>query len=238
MPFRTLKLADDASPAERVAPLKNVPAGQLLIHEIYASVQGESTFQGRPCAFIRTSGCHLRCSYCDTAHAFYDGALKTIPDILAAVKAFGLPLVEVTGGEPLLQPETPALLTALCDAGLTVLLETSGGVSTKDVDARVHTILDVKTPSSGEDARNVWKNLERLRAHDEVKFVVGDEEDYRWSVEVLNNHAIHQRCVVLFSPVTPGMPAAELAERVWKDRLPVRFQVQLHKVLWGEKKGV
>ncbi|MEW5853067.1 MAG: radical SAM protein [Myxococcota bacterium] len=223
---------------QRMAPLASVPKDQLLIHEVYASVQGESTFQGEPCVFVRTTACHLRCSYCDTEHAFYEGTVRTVDDVLQDVLARGLPLVEVTGGEPLLQPAVHALMRRLCDAGKTVLLETSGGVSTRDVDERVHIILDVKTPSSGEAERNVWANLERLRPHDEVKFVIGSREDFRWSVEKLREHDIARRCTVLFSPVTPGMEPRELAELVVAERLPVRFQVQLHKVLWGDKRGV
>lgn len=224
--------------ADRVAPLKDVPAGMVKVHEVYASVQGESTFQGRPCVFVRTTACHLRCTYCDTAHAFYDGTVMDPVDVLARVRSHGLPLVEFTGGEPLLQPAVAAMMRTLCDEGFTVLLETSGGVSTKDVDPRVHVILDVKTPSSGESERNTWSNLARLRPHDEVKFVIGSEEDYAYSRRVVDEHALAGKCTLLFSAVTPGMSAATLAEWVVRDRLPVRFQVQLHKVLWGDKRGV
>jgi 7-carboxy-7-deazaguanine synthase len=233
-----LTLVEPAPPAARVAPLKDVPAGHLRVHEIYASVQGESTFQGRPCVFVRTTGCHLRCTYCDTHHAFYDGSVMSLEDVQQKVAAWNLPLVELTGGEPLLQPGSLTLMQRLCDAGFTVLLETSGGVSTASVDPRVHIILDVKTPSSGEVERNVWKNLSLLRPHDEVKFVMGSEEDYRFAVSTLREHALEKRCTVLFSPVTPGMPPDTLAEWCVRDRLPVRFQVQLHKVLWGNRTGV
>lgn len=223
---------------ERLAPLAVVPRDVLLIHEVYASVQGESTFQGEPCVFVRTTACHLRCTYCDTEHAFYEGRQRTVDDVLADVLARELPLVEVTGGEPLLQPAVHALMARLCDAGKTVLLETSGGVTTRDVDPRVHIILDVKTPSSGESGRNVWSNLARLRPHDEVKFVIGSRADLEWAVSRLREHDLARKCTVLFSPVTPGMEPRELAALVVEQKLPVRFQVQLHKVLWGNQRGV
>lgn len=224
--------------AQRVLPLKGLQPGQLLVHEIYASIQGESTFQGRPCVFVRTTACHLRCSYCDTAHAFDHGTVMTLEDVLVAVRSHGLPLVEVTGGEPLLQATVPTLLTTLCDEGFTLLLETSGGVSTSAVDSRVYVILDVKTPGSGEEPRNVWANLDRLRPHDEVKFVITSQEDYQYSREVIQRHGLDKKCTLLMSPVTPGMDPATLAQWVVRDRLPVRFQVQLHKVLWGNRTGV
>ncbi|MBI5497201.1 MAG: radical SAM protein [Deltaproteobacteria bacterium] len=233
-----LVTVDNAPPARRVEPLRDVPAGHLRVHEVYASVQGESTFQGRPCAFLRTTGCHLRCHYCDTAHAFYDGTVMSVDAVVERMRAFGLPLAEVTGGEPLLQPAVHGVMRALCDAGLTVLLETSGGVATDRVDPRVRIILDVKTPSSGEAVRNVWGNLARLRPHDEVKFVIGSAEDYAFTRRVLDEHRLAARCTVLLSPVTPGMDPPELAAWIIRDRLPVRFQVQLHKVLWGDRRGV
>lgn len=222
----------------RIAPLRDVPNGWIKVHEVYASVQGESTFQGRPCVFVRTTACHLRCTYCDTRHAFYEGTVMDPVDVLVRVRSHGIPLVEFTGGEPLLQPVLPAMMRTLCDEGFTVLLETSGGVSTRDVDPRVHVILDVKTPSSGESERNTWSNIARLRAHDEVKFVIGSEQDYAYSRRIIEDHALAGRCVILFSPVTPGMDARTLAEWVVRDRLPVRFQVQLHKVLWGDRMGI
>jgi 7-carboxy-7-deazaguanine synthase len=157
---------------------------------------------------------------------------------VARIRGFGLPLVEFTGGEPLLQPAVLPLMASLCDLGMTVLLETSGGVGTQDVDPRVRVILDEKTPSSGEAERNTWSNLARLRPHDEVKFVIGSAEDYAFSLAVIEEHALADKCALLFSPVTPGMPAETLAQWVVRDRLPVRFQVQLHKVLWGDRRGV
>ena len=227
------------TPAERLIPLKALrQKNNLLVHEVYASVQGESTWAGVPCVFIRTTGCHLRCVYCDTEHAFYAGTERTIDDVLAEVAALGIPLVEVTGGEPLLQRAVLPLLTRLCDAGHTVLLETSGGVTTEGVDARVRIILDVKTPGSGESDRNVWANLARLRPHDEVKLVITSEADYDYAREVVATRGIPAGATVLFSPGFPAMKPATLAEWIVRDRLPVRFQLQMHKVLWGERAGV
>lgn len=226
------------SAEERVRELKGLPRGHLLVHEVYASLQGEGTHVGLPCVFVRTTGCHLRCRYCDTAHAFHEGKERTVDDVVREVKGFGLPLVLVTGGEPLLQPATLDLLTRLCDDGLEVLLETSGGVSTKSVDPRVRVILDVKTPGSGELERNVWANLERLRPHDEVKLVLCGEQDYAFAKELVLDEKLHERCAVLLSPEAEAMDKRWLAERIVEDRLPVRMQLQLHKVIWGEKRGV
>lgn len=228
------------APADRLVALKRKrDDANLLVHEVYASVQGESTWAGVPCVFVRLTGCHLRCGYCDTEHAFHEGVERTVDDVVAAVRAFGLPLVELTGGEPLLQRAAHDLLRALCDAGLTVLLETSGGVSVADVDPRVRVILDVKTPGSGEAARNVWANLPLLvPGKDEVKLVIVDDADYAWAKDVVATRPIPRGVTVLFSPAAPTMDPTRLAERVVADRLPVRFQVQLHKVLWGEQRGV
>jgi 7-carboxy-7-deazaguanine synthase len=226
------------SAEERVRELKGLPKDRLLVHEVYASLQGEGTHVGLPCVFVRTTGCHLRCRYCDTPHAFHEGSERTVDDVVTQVKGFGLPLALVTGGEPLLQPATFALLARLCDEGLEVLLETSGGVSTKQVDPRVRVILDVKTPGSGELERNVWANLERLRPHDEVKLVLCSDEDYAFARQLVLEKKLHERCAVLFSPEAEGMDKAKLAEQIVRDRLPVRMQLQLHKVIWGEKRGV
>jgi 7-carboxy-7-deazaguanine synthase len=233
----SLAVLQESSP-ERVKELKGLDAGVLLIHEVYASLQGEGTHVGLPCAFVRTTGCHLRCRYCDTAHAFHEGARRDVDEVVAEVLAFGLPLVLVTGGEPLLQRAAPALLRGLCAAGLVVLLETSGAVSTEAVDPRVRIILDIKTPGSGEVERNLWANLERLRPHDEVKLVVCDEGDYAFAKDLLKDRSLSERCAVLLSPEAEGMDPAWLAARIVEDRLPVRMQVQLHKVLWGTKRGV
>lgn len=225
---------------QRLAVLKRKrdPAA-LLVNEVFASIQGESTFAGVPCTFVRTTGCHLRCAYCDTAHAFHEGTERTVGSVLDEVAALGLPLVEVTGGEPLLQPSVHELLRAACDAGRTVLLETSGTVSTAGVDPRVHVILDVKTPGSGEAPRNVDENLARLRpGRDEVKLVVCDQADYAFARALVDARRVPAGVPVLLSPAQPSMPAATLAEWMVRDRVDARFQLQLHKVLWGERRGV
>ena len=235
----TLPLAVLNEPAtERVRELKGLAPGTLLVHEVYASVQGEGTQTGRPCAFVRLTGCHMRCRYCDTEHAFHGGAERRVAEVAAEVVGLGLPLVLLTGGEPLLQRAAPDLLAAFADAGLTVLLETSGGVSTRAVDARVRIILDVKTPGSGESDRNLEENLERLREHDEVKYVLTSEDDYRWARDHAAQHGLAARCEVLFSAAAGALDPRWIAERVVAERLPVRVQVQLHKLLWGDRQGV
>jgi 7-carboxy-7-deazaguanine synthase len=228
------------TPEERLVPLKKkAREDTLLVHEIYASVQGESTWAGVPCVFVRTTGCHLRCSYCDTEHAFHAGTERELDDVIAEVARHAIPLVELTGGEPLLQRSALRLVTRLLDGGHTVLIETSGAVSTEGVDARARVILDVKTPGSGEHARNVWKNLARLKpGHDELKLVITSDDDYAWAKQVLADHPVPAGVAVLFSPAAPLMEPARLAERIVADRLPVRFQLQLHKVLWGNRQGV
>jgi 7-carboxy-7-deazaguanine synthase len=211
---------------------------KILVHEIFSSIQGESTFNGVPCIFVRTTVCHLRCNYCDTAHAFHDGKEMSVDEIVADVVARQIPLVEITGGEPLLQPRTLDLMTRLCDLGLTVLLETSGAVSIKNVDRRVHVILDVKTPGSGEAQRNVDSNLDILWPNCEVKFVICDEADYEFAKAKVAQHELNDKCTVLFSPEAESMNATQLAEWIIRDKLTCRFQIQLHKVLWGDKTGV
>lgn len=226
-------------PASRIAPLKRLSSREsLLVHEVYASIQGEGTRTGLPCVFVRTTACHLRCRYCDTAHAFHEGKERSVFDVAEEVLDYEIPLVLLTGGEPLLQPAVHPLMERLLDAGREVLLETSGGVSTERVDPRVVVILDVKTPGSGEVKRNVWENLERLRPHDEVKFVLTGKDDYAWAKALLERERLFERCAVLFSPEAEGLDPAALAEWIVKDRLPVRMQVQLHKVLWGNRRGV
>lgn len=288
-------------------------AETLVVNEIYLSLQGESTFAGLPCVFVRLSACHLRCSYCDTAYAFAEGTRRPLGEVLAAVRRLAepfsrrdpaggpptgrdeqpqragirspkpesrkaapaipdpkspippprtcrsprLPLVELTGGEPLLQPAALPLMTALCDEGCTVLLETSGALDIAPVDPRVHRIMDLKCPSSGEAARNRWENLRHLTAGDEVKFVIGTVEDYDWARRVLAEHDLARVCPVLFSSVTPLSPAQlhpalkpvppgqtplsrqALAERIVADALPVRLQLQMHKFIWpADQRGV
>ena len=209
----------------------------LRITEIFLSLQGESSTVGLPTVFVRLTGCPLRCAYCDTTYAFKGGENRNIDDIVDEVLSFGVQHVTVTGGEPLAQKRCINLLRVLCDKGLSVSLETSGAIDVSDVDPRVMKVMDLKTPSSGELTRNLMSNLEYLNAQDEVKFVIGDEADYDWSVEQLKTHAIDERCKVLFSPVQGQFSPTELADRIVADRLPVRFQFQLHKLLWGDKPG-
>lgn len=236
----------------------------LVINEIYLSLQGESTFAGLPCVFIRLTACDLRCSYCDTAYAFTEGKRMAMPEILTRVRELAapfknppLPLVELTGGEPLLQKNSRLLMGQLCDAGFTVLLETSGAHDISTVDPRVHRIMDLKCPSSGETQRNRFENLAHLKASDEIKFVIGTREDYEWAKEQIGKHDLPAICPLLFSWVHPLAPEQqnpalkhvpagqtpisrkELAEQIIADALPVRFQAQLHKIIWPpEQRGV
>ena len=206
---------------------------KLTINEIYFSVQGESTWAGRTCVFVRLTFCDLRCSYCDTEYAFYEGKKQTLGEIVDAVTAYDCPLVEVTGGEPLLQKNVLPLMTLLADAGRTVLLETSGAHDISAVDSRVHRIMDLKTPGSGEVERNLFSNIEHLTARDEVKFVIGSREDYDWSRTQVREHRLALRCqAVLFSPIFGRIDPREIVEWVLADNLPVRFQLQMHKFIW------
>ena len=221
-----------ASASHRLRPLEGKPAGSLVVHEIYRSVQGESTFAGLPCVFIRLTACHLRCGYCDTPHAFHEGQTLALDEVIARALEYGDELVEITGGEPLLQAEVYPLMSRLADAGRTVLLETSGAVAIDQVDPRVRVILDLKTPGSGEVAANVWSNLAILKATDEVKFVICDRRDFEWSVEQVRSHGLASRCPILFSPAFGQVNPTDLAAWVLESRLPVRLQIQLHKILW------
>ncbi|MDR2876174.1 MAG: 7-carboxy-7-deazaguanine synthase QueE [Methylobacillus sp.] len=209
----------------------------MKIYEIFHSLQGESTRVGLPTVFVRLSGCPLRCVYCDTAYAFQGGKNMRVEQVLERVAAFGTPYVTVTGGEPLAQKECLALLEKLCDAGYSVSLETGGALDTSRVDARVSVILDLKTPGSGEAEKNLWSNLAHLKPADEVKFVLCDRADYDWAKQTLAERGIADKCTVLFSPVYSRLDPADLADWVLQDRLPVRVQVQLHKILWGETPG-
>jgi 7-carboxy-7-deazaguanine synthase len=211
---------------------------KLKIHEIFYSLQGESSRVGLPTVFVRLTGCPMRCVYCDTAYAFSGGSNMEISDILTKVAQHGTKYVTVTGGEPLAQKGCFVLLTALCDAGYSVSLETGGAIDITPVDARVSVILDVKTPESGEVENNVWSNLTHLKPTDEVKFVLCSRADYDWAKEILIAHQITNKCPVLFSPVYSQVSPTDLAQWVLADKLPVRMQVQLHKILWGEKPGV
>ncbi len=210
----------------------------LRITEVFYSLQGETSLAGLPTVFIRLTGCPMRCHYCDTAYAFQGGTQVSIDALIVQVASWEPRYVTVTGGEPLAQPQCLQLLTQLCDAGYTVSLETGGAVSTEGVDARVITVLDIKTPASGECERNHWENLERLRAHDQLKFVLCDEADYQWARDYLREHDLASRVSdVLFSPVHGELSPRWLAESVLADRLPVRVQLQQHKLIWGDEPG-
>ena len=214
--------------------MPNAPT--LKINEIYESIQGESTWAGWRCVFVRTTACDLRCTYCDTEYAFYEGKKRTLDDVLAEVLAFDCPLIEITGGEPLLQKNVLLLMTALCDAGRTVLIETSGAHDISCIDPRVHRIMDLKTPGSGECARNLWSNIPHLAPRDEVKCVIGSREDYEWSREQVRTHDLATRCAtVLFSPIFDRIEPREIVEWILADKLPVRFQLQMHKFIWDPK---
>jgi 7-carboxy-7-deazaguanine synthase len=204
----------------------------MRVTEIFHSIQGESTFAGQPCVFVRLTGCPLRCTWCDTEYAFHGGSGQSIEQILAKVESYGCRLVEVTGGEPLAQPESLTLITRLCERGFDVLIETSGAIDTAAVDARAHVILDVKCPGSGMSDRMHWPNLDRVTGKDEVKFVLTDRSDYDWACHVLAQYELASRCPVLMSPVFGSLDVRQLAEWILADRLPVRLQLQLHKLIW------
>ena len=210
---------------------------RLRLTEIFLSLQGESRTVGRPTVFVRLTGCPLRCGYCDTTYAFKGGEWWEPASILQTVRDYGVPYVTVTGGEPLAQAGCIDLLESLCDAGLKVSLETSGAVDIGGVDPRVSRVMDIKTPGSGESAKNLPANIDHLRADDQVKFVICNEADYAWSVDRLREHDLAGRCEVLFSPSSGELDATSLADWIVRDRLPVRFQVQLHKFLWGDEAG-
>lgn len=206
----------------------------LVVHEIYKSIQGESSFAGQPCTFVRLTGCNLRCSWCDTPQAFHEGTRLPLDEIVSAVQSHDTLLTEITGGEPLLQQACLPLMARLCDQGKQVLLETSGERDISVVDARVHRIVDFKAPGSGECHRNRWENVSHLTQQDEVKLVIQDQEDYEWAKTIIADHALAQRvkCVWL-SPVHGVMPADVLVQWLLTDKLPVRVQLQIHKYIWG-----
>jgi 7-carboxy-7-deazaguanine synthase len=214
-----------------------VPADRLKITEVFLSLQGEARDAGWPTVFVRLTGCPLRCQYCDTTYSFFGGEWRSIDDLLSEVASYGVRHVCVTGGEPLSQKRCLDLLRRLCDAGYVVSLETSGAIDIADVDLRVSRVLDIKTPGSAEVARNRWENLPLLTAHDQVKFVICGREDYEWSRDVLREHRLHERCDVLFSPSKSEVSARDLADWIVEDRLPVKFQMQLHKLLWNDEPG-
>lgn len=243
-------------------------ADTLVVNEVYLSLQGESTFAGLPCVFVRLTACNLRCSYCDTAYAFTEGEKQSSADVLAEIQRLAgpygqtigghkMPLVEFTGGEPLLQPKVLPLMRDLCDEGFTVLVETSGAHDISRLDARIRRIMDLKCPSSGEVARNRWENLPHLKSTDEIKFVIGTVEDFEWAKEQIATHKLAEICPLLFSWVQPLAPEQQdkslkkvpggqtpisrldLVERITAEALPVRFQAQLHKIIWpAEQRGV
>jgi len=224
--------ADTSSPQ-----IDNDHSDRLRITEIFYSLQGESRSVGFPTVFIRLTGCPLRCGYCDTTYAFQGGQWLLIDKILGAVEKYRAHYVTVTGGEPLAQKNCQTLLKKLCDKGYEVSLETSGAIDISDVDERVIRVMDLKTPASGEKARNLWSNIDYLTRRDQVKFVICDRADYDWAKQVMDEYNLADRSEVLFSPVHGKLQPHELAEWVLEDRLPVRFQLQLHKILWGESQG-
>ncbi len=204
----------------------------IKINEIYYSIQGESSKAGLPCVFVRLTYCNLRCSYCDTEYAFYEGAEKSIDEILEEVKKYKCNLVEVTGGEPLVQEESNELMKRLCDEGYEVMLETGGSLPTQDVDKRVKIILDLKCPSSKMMKKNLYSNIEYLKSTDEVKFVIGTREDYEWSKEQVARYELIDKCEVLFSVVFGELEPLQLVNWIIEDNLQVRFQLQMHKFIW------
>ena len=211
---------------------------QLKIFEIFYSLQGESSRVGLPTIFIRLSGCPMRCHYCDTAYAFQGGSMMTIDEIIKTIKKYDTPYVTVTGGEPLAQKEVLSLLKVLADQNYEVSLETGGGLSIKEVDPRIKIILDIKTPESGEEKKNYWDNLNLIHSKDEIKFVLCSREDYDWAKKILHQYKLTEKCDVLFSPVYQKLNTTDLGNWILEDHLPVRMQIQLHKLLWGEKPGV
>ena len=223
---------------EQVEMAAGMSTATLRITEIFHSLQGETSRSGLPTVFVRLTGCPLRCGYCDSAYAFHGGESMTLDAILARVAEYNCRTVCVTGGEPLAQKHCTTLMTALCDAGYSVSIETSGHLPIEAIDPRVSRIMDLKTPGSGELSKNRWENLPHLRDSDELKFVLCDRTDYEWARAQLAEHRLLDRCPVLFSPVWETLKPQDLAAWVLEDKLPVRMQVQLHKILWGDRPGV
>jgi 7-carboxy-7-deazaguanine synthase len=211
----------------------------LRVTEIFHSIQGESTWAGLPCTFIRLTGCPLRCTWCDTEYSFHGGEKVTLDEIVERVDEIGTPVVEITGGEPLIHKNAFRLADLLLERGYTVLVETSGAVDVAPLDPRVHKIMDLKCPGSGEESKNLWSNLEHLTARDEIKFVVKDRADYEWARAAIRDHRLDDRVrdgslrALLFSPVWDALDLQDLAAWILEDRLPARFQIQLHKIIWG-----
>ncbi len=223
--------------AAAVAKLVELADAKLRVTEVFFSIQGESTRVGLPTVFVRLTGCPLRCTWCDTEYAFTGGETRSLDEILQTVAGFGCKTVCVTGGEPLAQKHCLTLLAALCNAGYSVSLETSGALDIGGIDPRVSRIMDLKAPDSGEETKNLWTNLDLLTAHDELKLVLASREDYDWAVSACRQRRLSERCPVLFSPVQGQLDPALLAQWIIDDKLPVRFQLQLHKVLWGNAKS-
>ncbi|MBN1961294.1 MAG: radical SAM protein [Deltaproteobacteria bacterium] len=223
----------------RLSPIANLNANSLLINEIFLSIQGESSYAGQLCVFVRTTACNLRCSYCDTQYAFFNGEQLSLPNIIEQIDQFGVSLVEITGGEPLLQPAVFELTKTLCNKGHTVLLETNGTVEVQNVDPRAIKIIDIKTPGSGEEKNNLYSNIAKLQPKDEVKFVLTTKEDYDWAKNTINHYQLFNRCQILMSAAFGYLTPNQLAEWIVADRIPVRMQLQLHKYIWDpHKEGV
>ena len=237
IPAANIRIAEGKKAANARAPSIS-RANTLRINEIFFSLQGESSRVGLPTVFIRLTGCPLRCGYCDTAYAFHDGKTRPIVDVITEISQYQTRYVCVTGGEPLAQKNCVTLLTKLCDLGYSVSLETSGAIDISEVDQRVSRIVDIKTPGSGEVDKNRWENLALLTREDEIKFVITSEADYRWAVALLDEKKLIDAAPVLFSPAFNEVSNEQLAGWILRDRLNVRMQVQLHKIIWGEKRGV
>ena len=238
IPAATIRKAEGRKAARVGVPLRTSRASTLRINEIFFSLQGESSRVGLPTVFVRLTGCPLRCGYCDTAYAFHDGKTRPIDEVIAKVASYCTKYVCVTGGEPLAQKNCLVLLAKLCDLGYSVSLETSGAIDISAVDARVSRIVDIKTPGSGEVEKNLWENLSFLNGQDEIKFVITSEADYRWAVALLHEKKLSGLAPVLLSPAFGEVGNEQLAAWILRDRLNVRMQVQLHKIIWGEKRGV
>ncbi len=211
----------------------------LKVNEIFYSIQGESTMAGLPCIFIRLTHCNLRCSYCDTEYAFFEGTDFSVSEIISEVNKYGCNLVEITGGEPLLQKEVHVLMKELCDLGFQVMIETGGSLPIKEIDKRVKIIMDLKCPSSEMSDKNLYENIISLKQADEIKFVIGNREDYDWSKDLIHKYSLTEKCIVLFSNVYSDLEPIHLAEWILTDKLKVRFQIQMHKYIWNPaKRGV
>jgi len=220
---------------------KQLPAdtGQMKVCEIFTSIQGESSYAGLPCSFVRLAGCNLRCGYCDTKYSYDNGIEMTLQEIIDKIKHAGVRLVEITGGEPFLHEETPALVRALLDDGFTVLIETNGSLPIRDIDERAVIILDVKTPGSGMSSENDFSNFSRLKPFDEIKFVICSREDYEWSKKIISDNSLEERCRLLMSPALGMLDPAHLVKWIVEDRLNVRLNLQIHKYIFGpEARGV